>query len=175
MSRWRDMLRAKLADSPHAEPSPAAKFDRIDKTHPGEDRRDRDTAARPGQFVNFGNFGSAAGREGAAHDPATLRDDYAERAAIIEHDAGRPRPEAEAEAYRAAVARWLLLNPPPASGAPDCCAHCGVGPRQGRVILPFGVAEHGVIWLHHGCWPPWHRARHITAKAALVSVGIVGP
>jgi len=45
---------------------------------------------------------------GISPDPDDVREFYEERAAIMEHDANLPRPEAEAHALRLAVVRFKL-------------------------------------------------------------------
>lgn len=123
----------------------------------------RREAVPPVPSVPLVPAGPVSHSAGSAQD---WRDYVAERAAIIEHDAGQPRVKAEAEAYRAAIARWMLLDPPPTSGTPECCAHCGHGPKPGQVILPFGAAT-AATWLHHWCWPEWCALRRAKAEAAL--------
>lgn len=143
--------------------------------HEAQDWRERNTAARPEQFVNSGNMGTAAGQERASLDPVTMRDDYEERAASVEFDGRRPRTEAEAEAHRAAIARWMYHHPPATAGAPDRCAHCEQGPKPCHVIVPFGVPEYGTAWLHHGCWQDWYAQRRAKAQAGLAALGIAKP
>lgn len=51
--------------------------------------------------------------------------------------------------------------PSPSSATSDQtrCAHCGQGEHSGAMIVPFGTASAGHVWLHSGCWREWYAER----------------
>ncbi len=95
---------------------------------------------------------------------------FEERAAIIEHDGGLSRAEAETRAFECAVVRWLNENPPPANG-PERCGHCGK-PMAETDALPFLAGASAHIWMHGRCHAPWMNRRRADAVAALAEMGV---
>ena len=92
---------------------------------------------------------------------------YGERAAIMEHDGGLPREEAERRAHEETVLHWLHRHPPEPTN-PEHCAHCNQPTGEaGNGAVPFLAGERGHCWLHHRCWEPWTQARREEALAAL--------
>lgn len=98
---------------------------------------------------------------------------YEERAAIMEHDGGLSRDEAEAGAFDHCIIEWMNLNP--AISKPGRCAWCGKPEADGSVIVPFGSSTHGHAWLHHDCWPEWRRDIRGKAAQALATMGFEEP
>jgi hypothetical protein len=98
---------------------------------------------------------------------------FDERACFAEHDGGLRRAEAHARAFECCVSKWLIHNPPPASG-PERCAQCRAPAGVNRAV-PFlvGAGEH--IWLHHACFQPWMTKLRLRAIEALASIGIKQP
>jgi hypothetical protein len=105
-------------------------------------------------------------------DAEELRAIFDERAAIIEHDGGRNRAEAELLAYEHTLAHWMARHP--ASTSTGRCAWCGAHEADEGVLVPYGGGG-TYAWLHYGCYPAW-RARHErAAERALASLGIARP
>ena len=98
------------------------------------------------------------------------REFFDERAAIMEHDGGLSKVEAEAGAFECCVVEWLILNPEPSE--PGHCAWCGKHASGGSVIVPFGTQNHGHAWLHHDCWPAWRERRRQNAVDALSALDV---
>lgn len=108
----------------------------------------------------------------APWDAADWRAYRDERAAVAEFDGGLSRRDAEGMAYRSCVSEWLCRHPQ--VSAPGSCAHCGRGDLAGRIVMPYGDAVHGHIWLHGECWPAWYAQRRQAAVEALAGFGIGG-
>lgn len=106
-------------------------------------------------------------------DRTDWRSRYEERAAMIEHDGGVLRRDAEARAFECAIVEWLNRNPAPS--APDGCADCGKPEEAGAVVVPYGTGRSGHTWLHPGCWTTWHARRRAEATRALAAVGVASP
>ena len=98
---------------------------------------------------------------------------YEERAAIMEHDGGLPRDQAETEAFDWCIIEWINLNP--AISKSGRCAWCGKPEADGSVIVPFGTGERGHAWLHHDCWPEWRRDIRGKAAQGLNTMGLDEP
>jgi hypothetical protein len=103
-----------------------------------------------------------------------LRDEYEERAGIVEYDGGQPRTAAERLAFEAALAEWLnddaSLPPlPPAGVCPSCTR-----PLAGDAV-PLLRPGAGHLWLHAGCTAMWLRQRKGAGAAALAGAGIATP
>lgn len=96
--------------------------------------------------------------------------EYEERAAIIEHDGGLPRHEAEARAYDCCIVEWLDRNFEPSP--PGHCLHCGRGDLEADPLLPFGTERTGHAWLHGHCWPDWTSGRKAEAVRAFSAIGV---
>jgi hypothetical protein len=94
---------------------------------------------------------------------------FEERAAVAEYDGGLLRTEAEAQAFKCCVVKWLDLNPTPS--APGHCAWCG-GPNDRAPVVPFGTEPGTHTWLHTQCWTEWQKMRRSRAKQALNRMGI---
>ena len=99
------------------------------------------------------------------------RERFEERAAIIEHDGGVPRHEAEARVREHILIEWMNENPPTGINK-DHCASCGdlIG-RVGNDAVPFLTGGGGHVWLHHGCHAAWMKRRRIEAVRALAKYG----
>jgi len=96
---------------------------------------------------------------------------YHERAGVAEFDGGLSRHEAELQAFKCCASEWLCRHP--ATSEPGQCAWCGRGDLAGRMVLPYGDADHGHTWLHGECWPAWYAQRRQEAIEALAGFGIV--
>jgi hypothetical protein len=94
---------------------------------------------------------------------------FEERAAVAEYDGGLLRIEAEAQAFKCCIVKWLDLNPTPS--APGHCAWCG-GPTNRAPVVPFGTESGTHVWLHRQCWTEWQKMRRSRAKEALNRMGI---
>ena len=108
-----------------------------------------------------------------AWTPEGWRTFYGERAAVAEHDGGRPPAEAEARAYKCCIVAWLNHNPPPENGA-ERCVQCNK-PMTGTEALPFLTGAGGHIWMHDHCHAPWMKHRRAEAAGALRRMGIAPP
>ena len=110
----------------------------------------------------------ALGQIAPTDDPVIWPDWIAERAAILEHDATKPRAEADRLAYEAALARWQHENPP-ARADQDHCAACGGWLLDD--LLPLAERDvHGqTVWVHTSseCWREYVRTRRAEAEGAL--------
>ena len=110
----------------------------------------------------------AIGQTAPTDDRVIWPDWIAERAAILEQDAGTPRAEAERLAYEAAIARWINEHPP-AHADRDHCAACGGWLLDD--VLPLAERDvHGqTVWVHAsgGCWREYVRKRRAEAEAAV--------
>jgi hypothetical protein len=76
---------------------------------------------------------------------------FDERAGIVEFDGGKPRPEAEAQAFACCIVEWLNRNPErlPAGRF----LGCGDREHAHDPLLPYGAEPTGHAWLHGRCWP----------------------
>ena len=83
-----------------------------------------------------------------------------------------PLQEARLEAYRATMVHWLDTHMP--GYKHGLCAHCA-GDESHGMLVPFGVQQSGIVWLHHACWPEWTRRQTRAARKALAACGIVRP
>ena len=110
----------------------------------------------------------AVGQTAPTDDPVIWRDWIAERAVILEHDAGKPRAEAERLAYEAALIRWQHEHPS-AHADQDRCAACGAWLIDD--LLPLAERDtHGqTVWVHAsgGCWREYVRKRRTEAETAV--------
>ena len=95
---------------------------------------------------------------------------YSERAAIIEHDGGFARAEAEARAFECCVAEWMNQHPPPANEPEDGCTHCGEPLADDA--LPFLNGAGGHVWMHGRCHAAWMKRPRAEAEAALAALGV---
>jgi hypothetical protein len=95
----------------------------------------------------------------------------AERAAILEFDAGLVREQAEAEAYDCCIAEWLRQNP--VISPAGRCLLCGEADHPKDAVLLFDATPHGRAWLHSDCWPQWQSRRNAAAIGALEALDIV--
>jgi hypothetical protein len=95
---------------------------------------------------------------------------FDERAGIVEFDGGKPRPEAEAQAFAYCVVEWLNRNPEHSPAGR--CLQCGDREHVHDPLLPYGVETTGHAWLHGRCWPAWYARRKAEAVAALAAMGI---
>ena len=98
---------------------------------------------------------------------------FEERAAINEFDGGDAGTKAEERAFECCLAEWLDRHPEPST--PDCCAWCGTPNQSGHVVVPFGVSDRGLTWLHPECWRGWYRQRRLRAEEALAALGVRRP
>jgi hypothetical protein len=98
---------------------------------------------------------------------------FYERAGIVEFDGGKPRPEAEAQAFACCVVAWLNRNPERSPAGR--CLECGEREHAHDPLLPYGVEPAGHVWLHGGCWAAWYAARKAEAEVALAVIGIYQP
>ena len=97
----------------------------------------------------------------------------AERAAILEFDAGLPQGEADLQAYQHALVEWQNCNPPIAD--PHVCAGCGRPinkaatdwrPLADGATVHYGGARGLRCWERHGA------RRRAEAEAALAELGV---
>jgi hypothetical protein len=70
------------------------------------------------------------------------------------------------------VIHWL--NETAVVSVPGRCAWCGGPGRPAAVVLPLGTDPPGQVWLHSGCWSPWHDARQTEAERVLAEAGLIG-
>ena len=75
---------------------------------------------------------------------------YDERAGLAEHDGGLSRPEAEVQAFRLCVLRWLRVHPVEA-GPGGTCAWCSEPAAGGGEVILLGLSGDGPAWAHSGC------------------------
>ncbi len=108
----------------------------------------------------------AVGQTAPTNDPVIWHDWIAERAAILEHDAAKPRAGADQLAYEAALARWQNEHSP-ARADQDHCAACGGWLLDD--LLPLAERDvHGrPVWVHAGCWREYVRKRRAEAETAV--------
>jgi hypothetical protein len=93
------------------------------------------------------------------------RDYYDERAAIVEHDAAKPRMEAQAVAFEHCIVKWLALNPPVDRG-PDACCFCGNhAGAHALVVLAGDGSLHRIV--HARCHTPMRAKRRAEAATAI--------
>jgi hypothetical protein len=107
------------------------------------------------------------------HTPEDWFIEWEERAAILEHDQGLPRPEAEALAFDIVLAKYLDVTPPTA--VRGVCAHCRCGDLPDNPLIPHGGSEGTPGWpvpLHTSCFQSWHSRRRAEAAATLKSWGL---
>jgi hypothetical protein len=95
---------------------------------------------------------------------------FDERASIAEFDGELPRPEAQVQAFACCLVEWLNRNP--ARSRPGWCLGCGGREHSHDPLLPYGIEQAGLAWLHSRCWEAWHAARKREAVAALKAIGI---
>jgi len=95
---------------------------------------------------------------------------FDERSAVAEFDGGLSRHEAEQQAWRCCVSEWLSRNFE--ASEPGSCAWCQRGDLLGRMVMPYGDAGSGHVWLHGECWAAWWAKRSQAAVAALKAVGL---
>ena len=101
------------------------------------------------------------------------REWIAERAAILEFDAGLPQGEADLQAYQHTLVEWQNCNPPIAD--PHVCAGCGRPinkaatdwrPLADGATVHYGGARGLRCWERHGA------RRRAEAEAALAEMGV---
>jgi hypothetical protein len=97
---------------------------------------------------------------------------FNERAGIAEFDGGRPRAEAEAQAFTCCVVEWLNRNS--VRSSPERCFACGDSEHAHDPVLPYGVEPAGYCWLHSRRWPAWSGTRESEAVAALAAMAARG-
>lgn len=108
-------------------------------------------------------------------DAADLRYLYDERAAVCQFDGGLDRAKAEAQAFEAAIIRWLNSNPAPSDPAAGCLS-CGKPEMSANALLAFDARGNGyAAWLHGDCWAAWYAGRRAEAATALAAIGIPTP
>ncbi len=95
---------------------------------------------------------------------------YDERAGIAEFDGGFSREKAEQQAFECCVTEWLNRNP--VSSSPEQCLGCEGDRLPMAPLLPFGIPDKGVAWLHSRCWPRWHAGQEAKAVASLAVLGV---
>jgi len=154
VSKWLLRAREVMASEP------SAKIDKIDKM-PVEASLRRNS----GNFVN-----SVRTRRKSDCDAADWRAYFDERAAILEHDQGMSRSEAERIAYEICIVEWQNRHPPVASNPDIGCAWCGKAKTDSGIIVPIGPVE-AAVWLHHACWRPWFERQKVAAKLKLNEFG----
>ncbi len=96
-------------------------------------------------------------------------DHFEERAAIIQHDGGLPRPKAEWLAFSDTINQWLIMHPPPATDDSDGCVHCGADLGEDGVPVLAGGAH---TWIHSQCHHAWLTERRRHAAEKLSAMGI---
>ena len=112
-------------------------------------------------------------RAGDAWGADEWRDWITERGAILEHDGGLSRPDADGWAFQDAVVEWLNRNPPAAD--PHVCAGCDEPINEGGTNwrpLADGATVHygGAYGLR--CWERHGAKRRAEAEAALAALGV---
>jgi len=101
------------------------------------------------------------------------REWIAERAAILEFDAGLPQGEADLQAYQHTLVEWQNCNPPIAD--PHVCAGCGrpinKAATDWRPLADGATVHYGGA---HGlrCWERHGARRRAEAEAALAEMGV---
>ena len=113
---------------------------------------------------------AADSAEQAAPDGADWRDDFEERAGILEHNAELPRAEAEAMAREAAIARWMNTHPPEEADQNHCAA-CGDWLLDDMLPLAERDQLGRPVWVHGQCWSAYLSQRRAAAERALFSEG----
>ena len=95
-----------------------------------------------------------------------------ERAAIMEHDGGLSRSEAEQRAYECTHSEWLNCNPPQYIDDQHC-AQCGQKFNKARTgCISVLAGNEGHVRLHHHCHESWMARRWQKAINALMGMGI---
>ena len=92
---------------------------------------------------------------------------FDERAAIVEHDGGFPRLDAEMSAFEDCVDHRLALHPPIA-GEYGYCLRCGTPVSdQDKASVVVTCVGGTMGRLHGGCAPTWKNLRRWEARTAL--------
>jgi hypothetical protein len=98
---------------------------------------------------------------------------FEERAAVGEYDGGRPRYDAELNAFESCVALWMSQNNP-AIPSRYQCIHCGA--ETGEHDLALAMHANGRnAWIHPACHRPFLASRRAKAIEALSGFGIYSP
>jgi hypothetical protein len=128
-----------------------------------------------GRAALVGSDPPAGWRRAAAWDARGWWDHFHERAAVLEHDGGLPRSEAERRAFHECIELWLATNAP-APSSPDRCAWCsGVIPPRGEGAVPLlrvVEPEPDHLWVHEGCLERFREQRETLAKNYLAACGL---
>jgi len=101
------------------------------------------------------------------------RDWITERGAILEHDAGLSRSEADRRAYQHAIIEWQNRNPPLVDSR--VCAGCGLAMIEAatdwRPLADGATVHYGGA---HGlrCWQAHGERRRAEGEAALAALGV---
>ena len=111
--------------------------------------------------------------ESRAWDATDWQDFYNERAAVYEFDGKHTRQEAEQEAMRDCIDRWLPSSPDTHNN-PDTCPQCGMDSGVTSAIPSTCYANPGgfILRIHDACMQAWCERRKTEAVAALAGVGI---
>jgi hypothetical protein len=99
--------------------------------------------------------------------------EFDERAAVLEHNQGLSRLEAEARTFDVVLNKYLDATPPnPARGS---CSHCRCGDLTNNPLIPHGGDDGTHGWpvpLHTSCFQSCHSQRRADAAARLKSWGL---
>ena len=112
-------------------------------------------------------------RVGDAWGADEWRDWITERGAILEHDAGLSRSEADRRAYQHAIIEWQNRNPPLVDSR--VCAGCGLAMIEAatdwRPLADGATVHYGGA---HGlrCWQAHGERRRADAEAALAALRV---
>ncbi len=96
---------------------------------------------------------------------------FNERAAILEHEGGLDRAEAERQAYIECQQEWFRRNP---IQARKCC-FCGEEGRPDEPVELQDVHCADRMWLHRSCHQPLVAFRAAKAHLALAEMGLFAP
>jgi hypothetical protein len=140
---------------------------RVSAPRPLPDRLVDALRRRKGEVIAY------LGRGGDAWGTDEWRQWIAERAAILEHDGGLSRPEADGQAFQHAIVE--RLNRHPAMTDPHVCAGCDEPINEGGTDwrpLADGATVHygGAYGLR--CWERHGAKRRAEAEAALAGLGV---
>ena len=120
-----------------------------------------------------GNVLAYLARAGDAWGADEWRDWITERGAILEHDAGLSRSEADRRAYQHAIIEWQNRNSPLIDSG--VCAGCGGAINEAatdwRPLADGATVHYGGA---HGlrCWQAHGERRRSDAEAALAALGV---
>ncbi len=140
---------------------------RVSAPRPLPDRLVDALRRRKGEVIAY------LGRGGDAWGADEWRQWIAERAAILEHDGGLSRSEADRRAYQHAIIEWQNRDPPLVDSR--VCAGCSGAINEAatdwRPLADGATVHYGGA---HGlrCWQAHGERRRADAEAALAALGV---